>query len=488
MNPKRISQIELESSELEAPETQAEVFNLGKALERMSEASEKVCNSNHNTDPVFINNTLTFLENNSEKLEQAFKQDDPDLKFSATSTLANYFEAKNFFMFYDRSYGREFLDLAVKQTEKVLEDIFKHFKNEPGYGSEIKLYFIFLEYAKNCSLEKKSKFINLFLESMETKSPYTDLYFVTEIYLIVSQFGNPEQSDIAIEKLLEIAKTLITSKDFTLVMSAVFKANQNKQSVKVIEIMDSFFSHYQLPNSEMSRTWILSTNIENLGLRVCNNIDRIIEVEAEQPGACSLLYKEFGIADFARYPKELLIKQAREINDTTKPYGLIIFPKFDPNGAFYSHESFEPILKETNGEFNLRAIECESKLEIAKLLIKMNKKYNIPGGQKISLLVLGGHGKKDKIIFGHEGPLQEINITDLQGMGIKKIGGFFEKTAKMVLISCKTGQKNGIGSEIEKQTGIPTIAPATDITDFYLTAFKDKKTGNYEFNAKMYLL
>lgn len=59
------------------------------------------------------------------------------------------------------------------------------------------------------------------------------------------------------------------------------------------------------------------------------NIDSIVDLERLRPGICKTLNQEFGIIFFGRYPVDVLIAQYDERNNTSMPYGAVIFPHSD---------------------------------------------------------------------------------------------------------------------------------------------------------------
>ncbi len=74
------------------------------------------------------------------------------------------------------------------------------------------------------------------------------------------------------------------------------------------------------------------------------NLPSLANLEAQRHGIGKVLQEEFGINDFARYPEELLIEQYDTRNRSDLPYGVIINPWYDHNGAFYGNTGVWQIL------------------------------------------------------------------------------------------------------------------------------------------------
>lgn len=132
----------------------------------------------------------------------------------------------------------------------------------------------------------------------------------------------------------------------------------------------------------------------------------------------------------------------------------------------------------------MRAFECESKQDIARVLIKSEKKYNPEGkGHKISLLILGGHGSEDSIHFGGWYKRNILYLEDLAGRGVGRTNRFFEKNPTFILASCSTGADRGIGQELSKTFGAKVIAPKvpTNVEKFYAGK---RPGGKWRFNAQ----
>jgi len=192
---------------------------------------------------------------------------------------------------------------------------------------------------------------------------------------------------------------------------------------------------------------------------IFTNIVRIHEIEAQKEGTAQLLFKEYGIRNFERYPAELLLAQAEAHKDGTKPYGIILNPENDWNGAFSNDSQIWAVINSQLKHYGyfLRVVESESKQEIARRLISLDKWYG--KSHKISFAFIGGHGTENSIKFGGEAPRNSISIDDLAGHGVKKTNKFFELNPTIVLVSCSTGAERGIGQKLSEMLNAKVIAP-----------------------------
>ncbi len=178
-------------------------------------------------------------------------------------------------------------------------------------------------------------------------------------------------------------------------------------------------------------------------------------------GAVSYLNKNFGIYDFSRYPTPMLAKQfeAEFTDEIASPYGLIINPRDDHNGAFYenyfTYRNLFTQLEERGEPWLLRVIEIDNKREVGRRSIQFVKDY---GPAKFG--IIGGHGSKDRIQFGRGGKMYELQTEDLSGRGIERGAKMlFEEGATIVLNSCSTGTQEGIGQKMSETLGLTFIGP-----------------------------
>ncbi|MFM2330675.1 MAG: hypothetical protein RLZZ26_182 [Candidatus Parcubacteria bacterium] len=197
------------------------------------------------------------------------------------------------------------------------------------------------------------------------------------------------------------------------------------------------------------------------------NIRTALYLERRKPGVAKQLFDDFGIANFARYDEEMLLRQA-EMSEVSTPYGVIIYPEADWNGAFFN--TMAPLARAAEqlrgGGIETRIIEAGSQKELARCLLSLDKRY-APDGHKISFAIIGGHGSEHSIALGNtadippplpdeqEGDLIKRHPRDsgtfttsdiLSGKGIRRgARELFVDKAPVVLVSCSTGVAGGIG-------------------------------------------
>jgi hypothetical protein len=218
---------------------------------------------------------------------------------------------------------------------------------------------------------------------------------------------------------------------------------------------------YGLDPDEILDTWNGSYTEHGPQPQIERNMEVVFYLEDQRPGIAHLLYKEFGIRNFDRYSQAMLISQFDDYENTDKPYGIVLQATHDWNGAFTSFEHLgvmNKLYKQIKDDYALRVIEARTKLEVAKRLITLDRKY---GAQhKLAFAFIGGHGDRNSIMFGGQHRRNLLLLEDLAGKGVQRTGGFFEEHPTIILASCSTGAEGGIGQELSKRLGAKVIAPA----------------------------
>lgn len=222
-------------------------------------------------------------------------------------------------------------------------------------------------------------------------------------------------------------------------------------------------------------------SVAELSRVITNNLYYITDLERKHQGIARFLSEEFGIYDFSRYPEELLTRQFEERDRTDLPYGVVLYPRHDHNGAFYNTKrALESLGKDLGGIYALRIGEGEDKIEIVKMLRKLNRKY---GKQhKISFAVVGGHGTPTSIQLGTDSEWDEkqmIHSSDLNDRRAQR-KSYFEENPTLILISCSTGANEGIGQELSRLFGATVIAPKVDTNISNMRAAVNEQ-GELEF-------
>lgn len=239
-------------------------------------------------------------------------------------------------------------------------------------------------------------------------------------------------------------------------------------------------SKYNLDPDKMLNNWRASTTngTGDLQEALDLNIASIVSLEQERPGISSILNSEFGINNFGRYPKDMLIAQNDSREKTDLPYGTVIYPYSDNNGDFYNDiKVFEKLFKQIKGKYEIRIFEVRSPLEMVSALNASRKKFG-----KISFAIIGGHGEADAIAFG-ESTRETLLQKQVATNGASALSLAFVEKPSIVLVSCSTGQLGGIGKEISK-LGARVVGPEgiSNIVDISAKL----NAGRVELNARYY--
>jgi hypothetical protein len=204
------------------------------------------------------------------------------------------------------------------------------------------------------------------------------------------------------------------------------------------------------------------------------HMQMLCRLEEQSPGAAKRLDEEFGVRAFARYPMEMLLRQATDA-DQGKPYGIIIMARGDHNGSFHRQVyKWSGLLKDIGDTHAIRVVEAESKDELTAHVLGMYQRYREDG--KIAFVHMNGHGSPEEINLGYEllpfqvderfelhrlpGRLNKrLTKDDLFGVGYREAKEIFEEHPTFVLSSCSTGATSGIGQELSAIYGAEVIAP-----------------------------
>lgn len=243
------------------------------------------------------------------------------------------------------------------------------------------------------------------------------------------------------------------------------------------EKLGEFLKQYDLPSAKILEAWRKEKNAITI------NMQAVIELEAVKPGICLQLYEEFGIADFGRYPKDMLIRQSEQSEDRAIPYGVIIFPRADWNGSFQSKGyALTDLFEKTEDRLAYRIFECESSVDFAKTLIKCHKRYS----PKISFAIIGGHGTESSIQFGdskNANGMDELHLKDLAGSGAQRASEYFKKGSTIILSSCSTGKSGGMAQQISELIQGKVIGPNEDTSILKFQISKNRNT-TLRFNVE----
>ena len=255
-----------------------------------------------------------------------------------------------------------------------------------------------------------------------------------------------------------------------------------KDKKSITNLTKTYLEKHGLPSEKLLTDWKSGKIEPHLGFA------SVKKIEDKIPGATKVLHEQFKISDFWRYPTEVLVDQYNNKDNMDMPYGVIIFPTADHNGAFAQNAHWiNKLHNDTKGKYLLRIMEAEGKFSLARNLLSLNKKYG--NNHKISFGLLGGHGSKNSIQFGSHtlnNFFSEKNLLrkkDFEGEGVKKIKSFFEENPSIALVSCSTGKEQGIGQKISETYGADISAPDRPAALYQLGISFDQN-GKIKFDTK----
>ncbi len=251
-------------------------------------------------------------------------------------------------------------------------------------------------------------------------------------------------------------------RDYRLILACILSKTgifKELGKIQILKILDK----YRLDDIDTIETliieWTYAGGTEDyMPETFAKNINAIESIEEKRPGIVKFLIDKFGIYNFGRYPESLLIKQYDEFENTEKPYGLVIFAEDDHNAAYFEDkDELEEMADDLNGKYLVRIIEAGGKEELLRLLTRMRLKYG--QDHKISFAVVGAHGNKEVITLGNVNKNdREISIRNMLRYKGRKYE-LFEEDATIILLACKSGQVQGIGSRMSKVLKRTVIAP-----------------------------
>jgi hypothetical protein len=235
----------------------------------------------------------------------------------------------------------------------------------------------------------------------------------------------------------------------------------------------AFIERFDLPGLDFVRAW-LQTGAEDGPISLYTNLRRCMELAAAEKDAPRVLFEEFGIRCFGRYPLSVLVEQYRTRDDHSEPYGVLATARSDHNSAFRgdrggNEERCEDLSQQLKGaKHRLRVIEAGTKRELVELLIRLHRRYGADPRlepkdlHKIAFLILRGHGDRDGVTLQSERLEARLRRKDIARPAVQPlVEALFEKYAPLLLDSCSTGDWDGFG-EAAGRIFHKVIAPARD--------------------------
>jgi hypothetical protein len=195
------------------------------------------------------------------------------------------------------------------------------------------------------------------------------------------------------------------------------------EAVKIVKDVLIYHGIDEDTADQWIKEWTSSGDTRALFAR--KNLEAFINLEYNEPGITKYLSDKYGITAFGRYPAGMLLEQKANVANQERPYGIVLYPKDDWNGAFHQEEEiFDNLRRSLKDDPNLqsyllRVYECGSKKDIAKALIDLDKSYGT--SHKIAFAIIGGHGTKESINFGGgSSPRNQLYSKDLHRSRVQK--------------------------------------------------------------------
>jgi hypothetical protein len=229
--------------------------------------------------------------------------------------------------------------------------------------------------------------------------------------------------------------------------------------------------------AKAGRIMEIANSIED-GQRFATNFG----IELQNRGMCKRLYAANGIRFSSRYSQELLYHQLEGRNG--KPLMLVLFPVEDWNKSFWNVDG-QGILTKLLGDFDVRMVEAERRIEARARLFRIAKKYG-----PISVAMVGGHGKGGSFSLGRDdrsGTIYSWDIADSQSALLAHFAK--DATPAIIFLSCLLGAEYGfahtlkdrLDKKTEKGVDMYTMAVAGYVRKM---DYKGLQNGHYEFDMK----
>lgn len=384
---------------------------------------------------------------------------------------------------------RSHLD-SMKQTGIAL---FQKMIDTPGFDSEIiEKIFLFNISAKK-EFWQDSTVQSLLADFFKKRGSLSEHTFESFNF---SHSEGKKDSYISDQEKTDKLFNIFKETDVPGMRSQIIALLQNESPELTQEYMREEMAKIGLDWNHLITVWHSKDRFEIFD--IYRNLLIILELEKQRPGSAETLSKEFGIEFFGRYPLEMLIAQYDQRKDDI-PYGIIMYPKADHNGAFYNDKKVFSEMHESLSEdgVGVRVAEADNKIGLLRQLVRLDRKYG--QSHKISFAIIGGHGTVGSITFGKlsgsmgdsfSSPLTKeekerrrtdrakwdftkknsaLVIEDLASGGVSRTKSFFTEHPSIVLSSCSTGAREGIGQKMSELLGAELMAPETPSAVYKIT-------------------
>jgi len=381
-----------------------------------------------------------------------------------------------------RSISKKQKEIGIASLEKIFSYIDPKFKDKNREELIEKYSSIFVPLIQYGSSETAEKATNIIIQCFQGKTEREKDFADGAIYGILSRVKTSElEKDTLDSSLGKSAKDILKN----------IISGYNLNPMEYIKTWnDSISDVRKKPSTQVSSAKVFKDNLSTMrGL------------EEKYPGSAGWFLQNFRVMDFGRYPIELLMNQYENRDNGEKPYGIAIFPRDDYSGTAYQDLLFwRKLLRQLDNRCLVRIMECESKTEIARTLVALDKKYGTH--HKISFAFVKGHSNEDLIVFGQEYEEEKnmFSVHDLENPGTKRSTKFFEENPTFVLMGCRSAKKGGIAkklSSVFKAEVLGSGRPTSGVKDikvefdsnnkphFHLK-FSTVSSGDWEARTKRY--
>lgn len=245
------------------------------------------------------------------------------------------------------------------------------------------------------------------------------------------------------------------------------------------QILKQCLSRYTTNGDAILQAWIDSAGVPADVLQSMRRIERA------QPGAITTLMREFGVANYHRYPESVLIKQVERQSESKPNYGIIMGARADHNSALVgTKQAIEHLANQLADDCDLVVVEFGTMSELNERLRVVGTQQP-PTRQQAKFGLIMAHGNRDAIVGGRvrDGGDAYVTVADAGTTLHAARHKYFTPDATWIISVCETGQPGGMAEVIAEDLDITTIAPPfqAGVEDITVRRLGD---GRYDFKVR----
>jgi hypothetical protein len=233
---------------------------------------------------------------------------------------------------------------------------------------------------------------------------------------------------------------------------------------------------FNIDYAELKDAWMVGGE-SRVGMRYSfdeymrDNLRVVRYLEKAERGSVKILMQKdgycFGLRNFCRYPREMLLEQYRQRDNKKIPYGAVIYSLDDHNTALEGTHLKEPLrnlnqqLQAMRPNVHLRFYECDSGTAVMRALLQARYRYE----RQLSFVLGIAHGNQNGMSFKDaQKNRRGITKADVararqsRAGRFNRYGSLFLPDATGAANSCSTGTRLGIGDELADFLRIKVIA------------------------------